>query len=138
MTPVHDQQPAADRAAINRANAQHSTCPRTEEGKQRSAQNATRHGLNSNHNVVKTGEEAEFASVAESLRADVMPHGPLEETAFQKLLTARWNMIRVQKLEKDCSSRVKARTRSATPTPNKTRCCTSATISATKAATTGL
>jgi hypothetical protein len=34
-----------DRAAINRANAQHSTGPRTESGKQRSSLNALRHGL---------------------------------------------------------------------------------------------
>jgi hypothetical protein len=34
-----------DRAAINRANSQHSTGPRTEYGKQRSSLNALRHGL---------------------------------------------------------------------------------------------
>jgi hypothetical protein len=34
-----------DRAAINRANSQHSTGPRTESGKQRSSLNALRHGL---------------------------------------------------------------------------------------------
>ena len=34
-----------DRALINRANAQRSTGPKTEEGKQRSSLNALRHGL---------------------------------------------------------------------------------------------
>jgi hypothetical protein len=34
-----------DRVAINRANSQHSTGPRTESGKQRSSLNALRHGL---------------------------------------------------------------------------------------------
>ena len=40
----HDR--AADRAVINRANAQKSTGPRTAAGKQRSSLNALRHGIN--------------------------------------------------------------------------------------------
>jgi hypothetical protein len=35
------------RAQTNRANAEHSTGPRTDSGKQRSSQNALKHGLNS-------------------------------------------------------------------------------------------
>ena len=44
------------RAAINRANAQHSTGPRTEAGKKRSSLNALRHGL-TGHVIVMPGED---------------------------------------------------------------------------------
>jgi len=42
MSPSINQ--TSDRAAVNKANAQHSTGPRTEAGKQRSKLNALRHG----------------------------------------------------------------------------------------------
>jgi hypothetical protein len=46
--------PVPSRAATNRANSQHSTGPRTESGKQRSSQNALRHGLTARTAVLPT------------------------------------------------------------------------------------
>jgi hypothetical protein len=49
--------PAQDhRAIVNRANAQHSTGPRTDAGKQRSSLNALRHGL-TGHVIVLPSED---------------------------------------------------------------------------------
>lgn len=49
-----------DRAAINRANSEHSTGPRTDPGKQRSSLNALRHGLTARTAVLPTEDRATF------------------------------------------------------------------------------
>jgi hypothetical protein len=49
-----------DRAAINCANSQHSTGPRTETGKQRSSQNAIRHGLTARSAVLASEDQAAY------------------------------------------------------------------------------
>jgi hypothetical protein len=83
----------------NRANAQKSTGPKTEDGKAKVAQNATRHGLASHGLIVTEADRDHFSEVEAELRADVVPKGALEETAFKHLLMHRWNIIRVQKAE---------------------------------------
>src|ERR1700693_1905973 len=49
-----------DRAEINRSNAQHSTGPRTDAGKQRSSQNALRHGLTARSAVIPSEDPADY------------------------------------------------------------------------------
>jgi hypothetical protein len=48
------------RTEINRANAQHSTGPKTESGKQKSSLNALRHGLTSQIVVMPTEDLAAY------------------------------------------------------------------------------
>jgi hypothetical protein len=50
--------------AANAANAQHSTGPRTTEGKDRSSQNASKHGLTAREVVIGAGEQEEFDSIS--------------------------------------------------------------------------
>ena len=50
----------ARRGAINRANSQHSTGPRTETGKQRSSLNALRHGLTAQTAVLPNEDPATY------------------------------------------------------------------------------
>lgn len=85
----------------NRNNAQHSTGPITPEGKLRVSQNATRHGLNSTYNIVTPEDRPEFDAIVAELRADAQPFGALEEVAFDRLVAARWQMVRCRKLEAD-------------------------------------
>ena len=54
---------AADRTAINRANSQHSTGPRTEAGKRRSSLNALRHGLTAASAVLPSEDRAQVQAV---------------------------------------------------------------------------
>ena len=63
-------QPTGDeRASRNRANAQHSTGPRTKEGKAASAQNALREGLSiQRHVILKTEDPAAFEQFRTELR----------------------------------------------------------------------
>lgn len=85
----------------NRANAQLSTGPATAEGKERSSRNATRHGLNSTANIVTAEDQPAYDALVCSLKEEIGPEGALEEIAFDRLITARWQMIRVQRLQSD-------------------------------------
>ena len=64
----------------NRENALHSTGPVTSEGKSRSAQNATKHGLTSKSVVLPNESEEEYDEFRDSLVADLEPVGDREIT----------------------------------------------------------
>jgi len=62
---------ATNRAAVNKANAQHSTGPRTEAGKQRSKLNAFRHGLTGQTVVLPTSLTNRISSnVGDAIRVE--------------------------------------------------------------------
>ena len=90
---------SAARLAANAANAQHSTGPRTPEGKARSSQNATRHGLTSTRLIIQDDEREEFEELESSLREEVRPEGALEHDVFTQLIHASWNLRRSRRLE---------------------------------------
>ena len=68
----------AAQIAANQTNAQSSTGPRTEEGKARSAQNATKHGLTSRQFVIAPHQREEFDELQSSLLAELAPQGAVE------------------------------------------------------------
>src|SRR5438552_17698912 len=78
----------------NRENAQHSTGPRTPEGKQRSSFNATRHGLTGQVNV--RTEEAQKARDAhtEGFFQSWRPVGAPEEHLVQTMADKQWQTHR--------------------------------------------
>ncbi len=83
----------------NTGNAQHSTGPRTSDGKARSAQNSLSHGLTSRDVVVTDADRAEFNELQTSLNAELRPQGALETGIFQQLIHAAWNLARIRRLE---------------------------------------
>src|SRR6185503_2690113 len=85
--------------AANTANAQHSTGPRTPEGKTVSAQNSRKHGLTSKDLVIGADEQPEFDSLRDALTADITPPGEIELLQFDLLLHAAWNLHRIRKRE---------------------------------------
>jgi hypothetical protein len=87
------------RLAANAANAQHSTGPRTPEGKTRSSQNASKHGLTARELVIAPGEQEEFADLLADFQADVQPQGAIQQALFNELVAAAWNLRRVRLLE---------------------------------------
>jgi hypothetical protein len=87
------------RLAANAANAQHSTGPRTPEGKTRSSQNASKHGLTARELVIAPGEQEEFEDLLASFQADVKPQGVIQQILFNQLVAAAWNLRRVRRLE---------------------------------------
>ncbi len=87
------------RTRINRANAQHSTGPKSAEGKQRSSQNALRHGL-TGQIVVMPGENlAAYQQHVKSFTDDLQPVGAIETNLVQSLADCSWRMNRVAVFE---------------------------------------
>ncbi len=94
----------AAQIAANRLNAQHSTGPRTAEGKARCAHNAVRHGLTAKHLIIRDDEHEDFDALRAGLIAEVAPQGPLEQTVFSELLHAAWNLRRFSRLEAEAET----------------------------------
>ena len=79
----------------NRDNARQSTGPNTEEGKLRSSQNARVHGLCSRQLHLADEEESViFASLRDTLAAQLAPAGEFEHIHFDAILHAQWNLRR--------------------------------------------
>ena len=89
-----------NRAAINRANAEHSTGPCTETGKQRSSLNALRHGL-ARTAVLPSEDPAAFEQHCRQLFAEYQPATPTETQLVQQLADTSWRLNRIPLLEAD-------------------------------------
>ena len=83
-------------AESNRQNAQHSTGPKTEEGKARVARNAVKHGLYSNHTTLNSRHVYEDRAEYERLVAELeqagagsqLPELPQGKEELSRLLVA--------------------------------------------------
>jgi|SRR5215813_3831133 len=81
----------------NRRNAQHSTGPKTDEGKARSSQNSIKHGIFVMKflNGAKPETVVEIEELAAGLREHYKPQGIVEEILVQKIVveTARYGRV---------------------------------------------
>ena len=83
----------------NRANAQKSTGPRTDNGKSRSAQNALQHGLTATTSVLPDEDEAVFEALHERMLHYFDPISILEEELVEDLVRVLWRLRRVPQVE---------------------------------------
>jgi hypothetical protein len=90
---------AIDRAAVNRANAQYSTGPKTDEGKQRSSQNSFKHGVYSRSLILPTENPQEFKELREALFAEHNPATATENVLVDELVHNAWRIRRYRRLE---------------------------------------
>jgi hypothetical protein len=90
---------SSNRTEINQANAQHSTGPKTEAGKQRSALNALKHGLTGQLVVMPTEDRGAYESHKKSLVDEYHPKGATETLLVQALVDVSWRLNRVVALE---------------------------------------
>src|ERR1700675_317595 len=88
-----------DRAAINRSNAQKSTGPRTEAGKQRSKLNALRHGLTGQTVVLPTEDHSAYERHSQSFLNQYHPKDATETQLVQSLIDTSWRMNRAATVE---------------------------------------
>ena len=97
-----DPNPMATELQIktNRENALKSTGPKTSEGKQRSARNATRPGLLA-RSVVLEGEVLDrFTTLLDSLKALFEPRNCVETALVENMAVARWRQLRLWGMER--------------------------------------
>ena len=76
----------------NRANAQSSTGPVTEEGKAKSAQNARSHGLSAATIFIPEDREEEFKETYTTYFDEIKPIGEIQMAYFEQLVHAVWNL----------------------------------------------
>jgi hypothetical protein len=86
-------------AEINRANAQHSTGPVTELGKQKSSLNALRHGLTSQLVVLPSEDLETYKTHMRNCTAEYKPKTFTETHLVQILADTLWRLNRVAALE---------------------------------------
>src|ERR1700682_4067037 len=95
--PITDHDAA--RSARNRANASHSTGPKTEAGKHRSSLNAMRHGLTGQTIVLPAEDLAAYNHFTQQTFDDLKPVGFLEKQFAQIIADTSWRLHRIPALE---------------------------------------
>src|SRR6266487_3296020 len=69
--------------------------PRTQQGKQKSSRNATKHGVFSKVIILETESKARYEELLAGLRETLQPEGTLEELLVEKLATTVWRQRRL-------------------------------------------
>jgi hypothetical protein len=87
------------RAAVNRANSQRSTGPRTEAGKQRAKLNAIKHGLTAQNPVLPTEDPAAFNRHVQQFLDEYHPATPTEAQLVHEIANLAWRQYRIPLLE---------------------------------------
>jgi hypothetical protein len=83
----------------NRRNAQQSTGPRSDAGKQKSSLNALRHGLTARVVVLPTEDLAAYQRFSAEYLADLAPETFAERQSAQTIIDTQWRLNRIRGLE---------------------------------------
>src|ERR1700732_3596289 len=76
----------------NRRNAQHSTGPRTPEGKAASSMNALKSGIHAESSVIPGEDAAALAALTERFYQDCQPQTAIESTLVDNIIRASWRL----------------------------------------------
>src|SRR5581483_11383264 len=90
------------RAEINRANSQHSTGPRSPEGKLASSRNSLKHGLASGQMIIPGEDTAAFEALLHDLLEEHQPANPTEELLVNELAQSHWLTQRAIRFQNEC------------------------------------
>ena len=91
-----------NRAAINRANACHSTGPRSIEGKASSSRNSLKHGLASGELIIPGEDRTDFETLRDALLEEHQPANTTEEMLIQQMAQSYWLTQRALRLQNEC------------------------------------
>ncbi|MGI9071115.1 MAG: hypothetical protein ACR2JB_07295 [Bryobacteraceae bacterium] len=89
------------RSQTNRANAQHSTGPRTPTGKLASSRNSLKHGLASSQLIIPGENRADFDTLLAGLLAEHQPATPTEELLVHQIAQSWWLTQRAFRFQND-------------------------------------
>jgi hypothetical protein len=87
--------------AANRANAQHSTGPRTPAGKLASSNNARSHGLTGRVELQNPAEQLAYAQLGQRIIVEYKPCTIVEEQLAHTVLDAQWQMNCARALDQE-------------------------------------
>ena len=90
------------RAEINRTNSQHSTGPRTPEGKLASSRNSFKHGLASAQLIIPGEDAVAFDALLTDLLAEHQPANPTEQLLVQEMAQSYWLTQRALRFQNQC------------------------------------
>ena len=90
--------------AANKANAQHSTGPKTDTGKTSSSQNNFRHGFAGGFRVLSWESAAEFNQLLQQLTHEHQPSTPTETLLVTQIAQSWWLRTRALSLQNECFS----------------------------------
>ena len=105
QTPQAPSPVSQAKLAANRANAQASTGPRTEEGKAISSLNNLRHGFNGAFCVLPSENPREFIGLMNDLHAEHKPATPTERLLVMDMARHYWLIQRAIRLQEECFTR---------------------------------
>ena len=91
--------PSIKQLEANRLNALKSTGPRTEPGKQRSRQNALRHGLTAETVITTLENAADYQAFEASIASDYQPRTATERELVTRLASLLWRLRRSTAIE---------------------------------------
>jgi hypothetical protein len=87
------------RILANRLNAQKSTGPRTNEGKAAVSQNAVKHGLLAERDVITSESHADFNLYRQQLLDELSPISPMESMLAERIVTLSWRLKRAGRFQ---------------------------------------
>ena len=83
----------------NRLNALKSTGPRTTQGKTVVSQNAVKHGLTAEQDVITSENEADFNLYRRQLLDELSPVSPMESILAERIVTLSWRLKRAGRFQ---------------------------------------
>ena len=85
--------------SANRLNAQHSTGPKTEEGKSVSSMNALKHGLTAQTALLPDEDPQSHSVLSGGIRRELDPVGYIESVLVDLIVGKMWRLGRIAKIE---------------------------------------
>ena len=83
----------------NKQNAQRSTGPRTDEGKQRTSLNALKHGFRAKDPLIPGENPDHYYRHSAEIEQELQPATPLEETLVDQIVDITWRLKRFARIE---------------------------------------